>query len=88
MITAFCFGLGAAFVTGLAGDYAWRRLPASLGALAAVLCVAAVTASVSIAAHLHLDLAGLGVPALVVGLILGGHAAHALTSGTPTRANH
>ncbi len=30
MITAFCFGLGAAFLTGLAGNYAWRRLPAAL----------------------------------------------------------
>jgi len=75
------YGLG----TGLVSDSAWRRLPA---ALAAVLGVVAVTASISIAAQLHLDLAGLGVPALVVGLTLGGNAAHALTSGTLTRANH
>ena len=78
MITAFCIGLTAAFVTGLVSDSAWRRLPATL---AAVLGVAAVTASISIAAQLHLDLAGLGVPALVVGLTLGGNAAHGPAAG-------
>ena len=88
MIAAFCFGLAAAFVTGLVGDYAWRRLPAPLGAVAVVLAAAAVSASVSVAAHLHLHLTGLAVPALVVGLILGGNSAHAITVRTPQHHSH
>jgi hypothetical protein len=82
MITAFGFGLTVALATGLVGDYAWRRLPAALGGLAALLGAAVAITAVSLGTHLHLRLGGYAVAALVFGLITGGQLAHAITDRT------
>lgn len=83
MITAFAFGITVAVVTGLAGDYAWRRLPSALSGLAALLGTAVAMALVAAGAHLHLKVAGWAVPALIFGVIAGGQVAHLLTVRRP-----
>ena len=83
MITAFAFGIAVTLATGLAGDFAWRRLPGALSGLAALLGTTVAMAAIAAGAHLHLQVTGWGVPALIFGLIAGGQAAHLLTGRRP-----
>ena len=86
MITAFGFGLVTSLAAGGVGDGVWRRLPPVLAWLAIVLGAGVAVGCVTLAAQLGLHVAGLGIPALVVGLIVGGNAANAITSRTLHRA--